>query len=149
MTMIKKFFFGILIIVILVVVYSIFQKKNPVTNKVLNAPNEETKQPSGMPVNQPTSGLLQPQKDSQAIFLEVAQPINNSMVANTIASLTGRTIPNASVFVNDQELKADANGNFSTSVTLDEGQNDIYVVAADDLGNSVEKDIIVNIESTQ
>ncbi len=133
--MVKNFFYAFLIILVLVVIYSFYQKNNPTAKKIFN-----------FPTSQPTQ---QPLENQKAIFLEVSQPINNATVANAVVSLTGKTIPNGSVFVNEQELKADTNGNFSTSVSLNEGQNDIYVVASDDLGNSVEKVITINLESTQ
>lgn len=134
--MVKKIFPVFLVILMLAIIYSYYQKNNSSANKI------SVDQPS-QSVQQPSESLL------KTIFLEVSQPINNITVTNAIVSLTGKTIPNGEIFVDDQELKANANGNFSTSVTLDEGQNDIYVVASDDLGNSVEKDIIINLESTQ
>ena len=63
--------------------------------------------------------------------------------------LSGKTIANGYIFINEQELKADVNGVFASATTLDEGENYILIVASDDLGNSVEKDILVNLESTQ
>ncbi|MEK7521998.1 MAG: hypothetical protein AAB569_00305, partial [Patescibacteria group bacterium] len=68
---------------------------------------------------------------------------------NPIINISGKTIPNAFIFINEQELKADVNGVFASATTLDEGENYILIVASDDLGNSVEKDILVNLESTQ
>ena len=134
----------LLVILVLLAVFSIYQKKYPAVNKIINESKGKTVQlPTA--TNQPTST----QAISKSIFLEIGQPVNNSTVANAVVTLTGKTIADGSVFVNDQELKADINGNFSTSVTLEEGQNEIYVVAADDLGNSIEKDIIVNLESAQ
>lgn len=133
--MVKKFFPVFLVILMLAIIYSYYQKNNSSANKIS--------------VDQPSQSVQQPSGSSKTIFLEVSQPINNITVTNAVVSLTGKTIPNGEIFVDDQELKANANGNFSTSVTLDEGQNNIYVVASDDLGNSVEKDITINLESTQ
>lgn len=146
--MVKKIFSAFFIILALVAVYSYYQKNNPSVKKIFNLPKGETSQLTGT-AGQPSQSAQQPSESSKTIFLEVNQPINNATVTDTVISLIGKTIPNGSVYVDDQELKADTNGNFSTTVTLSEGQNDIYVIASDDLGNSAEKDIIVNLESTQ
>ena len=135
--MVKKFLLAFLIILVLVATYSFYQKKYPAVNKIFKF---------GV---QPSVSAEKSKSDAKTIFLQIDQPKNNETVATAIITLIGKTLPNASVFVNEQELKANANGDFSTKITLDEGENDVYVVAADDFGNSAEKDIIVNLESTQ
>jgi hypothetical protein len=45
--------------------------------------------------------------------------------------------------VNDQELTSNADGSFSTTVLLDEGENYISVVAYDEVGNSAERELLV------
>lgn len=143
--MVKKFFPAFLIIFVLVTTYSFYQKKYPAVNKIFKLPNEEIGQPTGV---QPSVSVEKSKSDAKTIFLQVDQPKNNETVATAITTLIGKTLPNASVFVNEQELKADANGNFSIKVELDEGKNVIYIVAADEFGNYIEKEIIVNLETT-
>jgi hypothetical protein len=146
--MFNKFFFAFIIVLALIIVYSIFQKKNFNVDKMFNPQNNEV-QPNGAVTNQP-SQMIQPTSGSQkTVFLEVSQPVNNTTVGNAAVSVIGKTIPNGSVFVNDQELKADINGNFSTNTTLLEGENEIVIVASDDFGNSAEKDITLNLETAQ
>jgi hypothetical protein len=132
--MVKKFFLAFLIISILVAVYSLYQKKNPALNKIFN---------------RPTDSVQKVVNKLEKIFLQVSEPKNNITVNNPIININGKTISNAFIFINEQELKADVNGNFTTATTLEEGENYILIVASDDLGNSIEKDILVNLESTQ
>ena len=132
--MIRKFFPAFLIIFLLVAAYSFYQKNNPTVNDVFNDV-------------QPSISVEKSISDAKTIFLQIDQPVNNVTVSNAAVILTGKTIPNGFVFVNDQEFKADPNGNFSTKITLNEGENDIYIVVSDEFGNSAEKNIIVNLES--
>lgn len=81
------------------------------------------------------------------ISLTVSQPVNNTVVKTPTITVMGKTIPNADVTVNDKDLKADAQGNFSVSITLDEGDNTVIVVANDAQGNSAEKDINVTYDA--
>ena len=61
-------------------------------------------------------------------------------------TVTGKSFPYAEVFINDTEIKADASGNFTAPVTLDEGENIISVMANDENGNSAEQEITVTYE---
>ena len=47
------------------------------------------------------------------------------------------------MFVNESETKADSSGNFSATLTLDEGENYILVVANDSSGNYAEKEFTI------
>ena len=98
---------------------------------------------------QPTDLIKKIVNKSEKIFLQVDEPKNNITVNNPIINISGKTIPNAFIFINEQELKADINGSFTSATTLEEGENYILIVASDDLGNNVEKDIMVNLETTQ
>ena len=148
MTMVKKFFPALLIVIILILIYSYYQKKNPAINNIFNLKKEQIDNLKGSTAQ--TTGLQQETtNDLKEIFLQVNEPKNNITVSNQAITVTGKTISNGFVFVNDQEFKADENGIFSTTVILEEGENFILVVASDDLGNSAEKDIVVNLESTQ
>lgn len=69
------------------------------------------------------------------ISLIVSSPTKNQVVTAATLTVSGKTVPNADVSVNDKDLKANAQGNFSALVTLDEGENEIVVTASDDAGN--------------
>lgn len=86
---------------------------------------------------------------SQEIILEVTQPANGATVTSPNLTVKGKTAPRADVFVNDEELKANASGNFSTVITLDEGENTIVIAANDSEGNSTEKELIVTYNISQ
>ena len=86
---------------------------------------------------------------SEGLTLEVNLPVNNSTV-NTVSTLVkGKTSPNVEVFINEKEIKADSNGEFSTTVVLEEGENYIIVSANDEQGNYAEKEVMVNLETVQ
>ncbi|MEK7495569.1 MAG: hypothetical protein AAB788_02645 [Patescibacteria group bacterium] len=138
--MIKKIF-PVLLIVIIVIIFSNYQKNNQTIKKMLNSKNAVTIQPTDL--------IKKTVNKSEKIFLQVDEPKNNITVNNPIINISGKTIANGYIFINEQELKADVNGVFASATTLDEGENYILIVASDDLGNSVEKDILVNLESTQ
>lgn len=84
---------------------------------------------------------------TSGISLQITQPQPNTTVSNPTITVSGKTSPNADVFVNDKELKANATGNFTTTITLDEGENPIIVVANDADGNSAEQQILVTYQA--
>lgn len=94
--------------------------------------------PTDVPSNvqaSPTQAL------ANGITLTVSAPANNTTVTSATITVVGKTVPGAEVFVNDKDTKADAKGNFSVSLPLDEGDNYILVVSNDDLGNYSEKEL--------
>ncbi len=80
------------------------------------------------------------------ISLSVEYPANGSTVHVASIVIRGKTAANASVFVNENELKADRNGNFFTTIQLEEGDNSFIIVANDDQGNHIEQEIMVTYE---
>lgn len=83
------------------------------------------------------------------MILEITSPQNNATVFNPTITITGKTKPKAEVFIGDKELVADSQGNFSLNYQLEEGENEIAIVANDDLGNYAEKDLVINLETNQ
>ena len=145
--MIKKLL-PFFLVFILVMIFSYFQKNNTAIKKKLDSKNSETAK-SNIDPTKPTLPTQKSTDTQEKIFLQVDEPKNNITVNNPIINISGKTISNAFIFINEQELKADSNGNFASATTLEEGENYILIVASDDLGNSVEKDILVNLESKQ
>ena len=85
--------------------------------------------PSPAPESQPTtSGLV------------ISSPEDESLVTKNSAVVTGKASPNSIVVIlaeNDEQIMAaDANGNFSTDVTLTTGYNNITVTAYDSTGKA-------------
>lgn len=83
------------------------------------------------------------------IMLTMTSPANGSTTTNASTVVRGKTVPNAEVFINEYSLKADGSGNFSYTVTLDEGENIIIVVANDENGNLAEAELIVNYQPSE
>ncbi len=89
------------------------------------------------------SGPTPTQAPVNQINLSVSAPVNNSPVTTPSILVSGKTVANADVGINDTEIKADGKGNFSATLTLDEGENTIVVVASDVNGNASEQDLTV------
>jgi len=92
------------------------------------------------------------QKDSAAykpLALTVNSPKDKSTVTSPSVTVSGTTAALSEVFVNDLETNANASGNFSVALTLDEGDNYIIVIANDVAGNFVEKELTVTYDSGQ
>ena len=143
----RKIYFLLILLIIfgLLVLYSRQMKKTTPTESGQTIPTQS------ITVNQSGTTLITetPNNISEGLTLEVTSPINNSTV-NTVSTLVkGKTSPNAEVFVNEKELKADSNGEFSTTVTLEEGENYILVSANDEQGNYAEKEVMVNLETVE
>ena len=145
--MVKKIF-PVLLIVILVIFVFYYQTANPQIKKILNLKNKQITGPEDV-LPKPTDISQKSVTELEKIFLQINEPKDNMTVNNQAVTIIGKTISNGFVFVNDQEFKADSNGSFSTTVILNEGENYILVVVSDEYGNSLEKDIVHNLESTQ
>jgi hypothetical protein len=76
--------------------------------------------------------------------LTVTSPIDSATLSTSTVTVQGRTTPGATVTVNGNSDVADANGNFSIDVSLDNGPNAIDVIATDDSGNQGEVLLMVN-----
>lgn len=135
---ITAFFIGVpLLLAIYILVYP---------NKKTNQPYIPQKQPQKQTAT-PAPSIPNSERLSNEIKLEVTEPIDGVVVKYGSITVRGKTLINADVFVNDQDLKADSEGNFSTKVMLDEGENPIVVVASDADGNYSERDFIVIYEA--
>ncbi len=80
--------------------------------------------------------------------LEVSAPAEGSTITGGTArvEVKGVTDPGARIFVNQRLLIVDAEGNFSTNVNLNAGENKIIVEAQDLATNSIKKEILVNYQ---
>lgn len=84
---------------------------------------------------------------SSEMSLTLTAPLNGVVLKTGSVVVRGKTSPNAEVFVNDQSTRADANGNFSLTVNLDEGENKLVVSANDAEVNVVEQSLSVNVQT--
>lgn len=136
--------FGIFVIAVLIGVYFFMTKgysgKGINIAPILQNPSSTNTNPTG--ANQEIGSVA-----SDKISLVVTSPVNGAALDSTNVTVKGKTSPNADVFVNDQAGKADANGNFSISIGLDEGSNLISVAVNDAEGNATTQELTVTIAS--
>lgn len=90
-----------------------------------------------------SGGVVAPTASVSEIALAIVSPADKDTVSEPRVSVRGRTAPNAEVFINEVETRADASGNFSATVPLEEGENYILVVANDERGSFSEKELTV------
>lgn len=114
-------------------------KQNTDAEQISSAPVEI---PIGVSSPPSPSTSIQPGAVSQ-INLTISSPDSGSVVEGPMISLIGKTSPGIQVVVNDQDLVSDGDGAFKATVSLDEGENYISVVAYDDFGNVAERELLV------
>lgn len=83
----------------------------------------------------------------QKLTLTVTSPLDGAVVKAGTVTVKGTTAPKAEVSVNDVDTKADAQGNFSAVVKLDEGQNYVVVVAVGEDGEFAKLELVVTSET--
>ena len=71
-----------------------------------------------------------PRATPKSLFLTVTSPEDESIVETSEVTVIGETLPTAIVSVNGEEVNVEDDGTFSTTVTLEEGPNDIQIVAS-------------------
>jgi hypothetical protein len=76
--------------------------------------------------------------------LKVLSPQDGADVNAHMVTVTGQTVPGATVCINDQVSMVDSSGKFSISVDLSAGLNAIDVISIDDNGNQNEILLMVN-----
>ena len=76
--------------------------------------------------------------------LSIGSPSDNQTTKDSPFNISGKTDPAVKVTVNDFWAIVDSSGNFSYSLSLKNGGNDIKVVATDEAGNKTEKTVKLN-----
>ena len=107
---------------------------------------ESAKQVKNLPDKTSVTVKNVPAIIASEIYLEILSPKQSSVINSPSIFVKGKTVPQADVFVNDTEAKADNSGNFSVNLNLDEGENNITVLTNDSDGNFAEKELIVSYE---
>lgn len=114
-------------------------------------PTPTVAQPTATPTSRPTAAPTEapptPGPTSAVtptpLFMNVTAPANESIVSTQQVEVKGQTTPGAVVTVNSQVAEVDAEGNFSVTVTLDEGPNALEVLASDFEGNQASQVVTV------
>ena len=76
-----------------------------------------------------------PEAPETSFFLDVIQPVDNSIVNTDKVEVRGDTRPRAVVSVNEEITSVGSDGIFSVTITIEEGPNIIEVIASDEKGN--------------
>lgn len=80
---------------------------------------------------------------TNTINLIVTSPISGTTTDSATYEVAGSAKPNVYIVINEQELVTGSDGGFTATISLDEGDNYISIVAYDDLGNIAEREILV------
>ena len=80
-----------------------------------------------------------------SVPLKVTEPQDAANLNTSTVTVKGQTKPGATVNVNDEVGVADASGNFSVAIELEDGPNAIDVIAVDDSGKEGEILLLVNV----
>ncbi|MBU0647566.1 DUF4115 domain-containing protein [Patescibacteria group bacterium] len=86
----------------------------------------------------------------QTPTLQIAEPADYIEVSVNKIQITGQTDPNNTIYINNQPLTIDKNGNFSTPVQLKSGYNIIKVTAENKIGRTTTatKVVVANLNQT-
>lgn len=96
-----------------------------------------------------TSSVVTIIYDNQPPELEITKPEDGQKFFDNEREITveGKTEESITVYVNNRFTSSNSDGNFSKTIGLNEGENDIIVKAIDRAGNKTEKQIKVNYSS--
>lgn len=86
------------------------------------------------------------QLDTEAPGIEIESPTDGTEIElrkNQITTIKGFTEPKSKVFINDRLVYAKADGSFTMSLNLEEGENKLIFKVEDRGGNVSEKEITV------
>jgi len=90
-----------------------------------------------------TVKIVPPTPTPPSVYLTIDTPQNESTTSNKTVAITGRTNSNATVVVStftaDQVIVPTSEGNFSTTVLIGNGENEIHVTSISPSGTQAEK----------
>lgn len=85
------------------------------------------------PKNQNETAIQQQKPAQQNIFLTLSKPTDESVVGSKVVEVTGKTKPDATVIIltslDEKVVSPSSDGNFSTTVNIDDGENIIEITA--------------------
>jgi phage-related protein len=84
--------------------------------------------------------------DDEPPELEITEPVDGANITlrkNQLTTIKGTTEENAKIELNGRLVYASADGSFSTTYQLNEGDNQLLFKAIDEAGNTTEKTIKV------
>lgn len=145
---IRKVIVVFFLVFILTAIYTVVNKNRSTDKNIIST---DLAVQTGLSQEEITSNTQNEIKSDQVenIKLIIDEPGNGSILNTANIQVKGITVPFGEVSVNDQVTKADKEGNFMVNLTLDEGDNNLLIVANDDKGNYSEKEIKVSLESVE
>lgn len=144
----KKTFYLLLVLVGVVTVgYLIFPKSGKITTSLKSIASQSKSTDINEKKIDPES-VATGEVDTE-LTLSISSPADKSTVTSSAIQVIGKTGSNAEVFINDVETKADSSGNFFANISLDEGENNLFIVVNDDSGNYAERELTVYLETTE
>jgi hypothetical protein len=131
---------GVIVVLLFMYYYSRMYK----SDTTMKAPEKVTLlNEFSRPLQLPAPASEEEAAARQKFSFVVTSPKSGTTVNSSGILVTGKTAPGADVFVNEKDVKADSQGNFSVSYTLDEGENYLIVGANDEYGNFSEQELVV------
>ena len=95
---------------------------------------------------QPTSTAVTAPEPSGILWLQVLSPQDEAVVNTPQVDVTGSAPAGAVISINDEILIVGDDGQFKTTVSLDEGPNLIEIIASDNNGNETSLILAVTYE---
>jgi Glucodextranase, domain B len=95
---------------------------------------------------QPTATLISTPESSGTLSLQILSPQDEAVVTTSQVDVIGSAPAGAVVSINDEILLVGADGQFKTTISLDEGPNLIEIIASDDNGNETSLLLTVTYE---
>jgi len=120
---------------------------SPTPTAVPSSPTANSNNPTTIPATprpqevipttdiQPTPTLITAPEPSGTLWLQVLSPQDEAVVNTPQVDVIGSAPAGAVISVNDEILIVGDDGQFKTTVSLDEGPNLIEIIASDDNGN--------------
>ena len=131
---------GILLLFLAVAAYFALGNPRMLKSSIAPAPVVPEQKPA-VPKQAPAAA-----QPANQIPLSVTAPLNNTIMTTPSVKVTGTTLPNAEVSINETDTKADATGKFTATVTLYEGDNPIIINAFDENGQTSETELSVTYQ---
>jgi len=131
---------------------------SPTPTAVPSSPTTNSNSPTTIPATpmpqevipttiiQPTSTALTAPDTSGTLWLQVLSPQDEAVVNTPQVDVTGSAPAGAVISINDEILIVGDDGQFKTTISLDEGPNLIEIVASDDNGNETSLSLAVTYE---
>ncbi len=104
--------------------------------------------------DQQTVGIKKPSPTpKKTIFLSITEPKDEEVFDKKVITVAGKTPSDATIIIlteNDQQvIKPTANGNFSTTVNIEDGQNIIKITAVSPTGEQETQEKVVTFSTEE